>query len=32
MEQEIRDKLNGTISIVDNAYRTKKYGYATYRN
>ena len=25
MEQEIRDKLNGTISIVDNAYRTKNY-------
>ena len=25
MKQEIRDKLNGTISIVDNAYRTKNY-------
>lgn len=25
MEQEIREQLDGTISIVDNAYRTKNY-------
>ena len=25
MEQEIREQLDGTISIVDNAYRTKEY-------
>lgn len=25
MEQEIREQLDGTISIMDNAYRTKEY-------